>query len=147
MYPRRLFLLLFTTFLASCATDQGGFTGSVAPPAGQAVIYVYRTDLYLSHDPSLAPDVRINNQNIGTLHRGGYFRVVMNSGPAVIALYARENNEDTFWRAMSTAVVNLKLAPNSTHFVEFTLNRNQFTFAAKPADVAQRALPQLRPLN
>jgi hypothetical protein len=73
--------------------------------------------------------------------------VAVNSGPAVIALYARENNEDTFWRAMSTVLVNLQLAPNSTHFVEFTLNRNQFTFAAKPADVAQRALPQLRQLN
>jgi hypothetical protein len=74
MTPRRVFLLQFaTTFLASCATDQGGFTGVIAPPAGQAVIYVYRTDLYLSHDPSLAPDVRINNQNIGALRRADTF--------------------------------------------------------------------------
>jgi hypothetical protein len=43
--------------------------------------------------------------------------------------------------------VSLNLAPNSTHFVEFTLGEVQFSFREATYDVAVRSLPELRQLN
>ena len=143
---RTLFLFLLA-LLSGCATSMVQAPDLIAPSAGKAVIYVYRVDLFNSAE-NLAPNVRINYQNIGALTRRGYFRVEVDPGLAQVALYKFDRGEDiTYWPAEQNAIVNLKLAPDSTHFVELSLNTSTYSFKETSRDAALQALPGMHPLN
>ena len=68
---------------------------------------------------------------------------------ALYRLDKRDNTweDDIYWPARQDAIVNLNLAPNSTHFVEFTLEKMLFSFRETSRDTALRSLPDLLPLN
>jgi hypothetical protein len=143
---RALFLFLLA-LLSGCASSMAQAPDLIAPSAGKAVIYIYRVDLFTSAE-SLAPNVRINYENIGTLTRRGYFRVEVDPGPIQVALYKFDRGEDnTFWPAEKNSIVDLKLAPNSTHFVELSLNASAYSFGEVSRDTALKSLSGMHPLN
>jgi hypothetical protein len=129
---RRAVVVLVATFLASCASNHGRFAGLVAPPDGKAVVYIYRIDRHFGARTEVAPNIRINYESIGTLLRGGYLRVEVVPGPVQVAIFSFEKGDQTYWRSVSSTIVSLNLAPNSTHFVEFTLGEVQFSFREGP---------------
>lgn len=137
MKSLRTFMLLFLTLLSGCASTQA--PDLVAPSAGKAVVYIYRVDL--SADTGrMVPNVRVNNAGIGPLTRRGYFRIEVNPGPAQVALYRLDKGYETFWPAAQDVIVSLELAPNSTHFVELSLNTTTFSFRETSRDTALQAL-------
>jgi len=150
MKLRLVFFLLAFAQLWGCASSTAQFPGLIAPSAGKAAIYIYRVDLYVSA-VRVAPNVRVNAEGIGPLLRYGYFRVEEDPGLTQVALYKNDRGDDrgddTYWRAAQNAIVNLRLAPNSTHFVEFTLDKMLFSFKETSRDKALRSLPDLRLLN
>jgi hypothetical protein len=151
MRSRRAFSLFALVLLSGCASSTAQFPGLIAPSAGKAVVYIYRVDFNVGA-VRVAPHVRVNYENIGPLMRSGYFRVEVDPGPTQVALYRLDKGDtawgdDTFWRAAQDAIVNLKLAPNSTHFIEFTLDRFLFSFRETSRDRALRSLPDLYLLN
>lgn len=148
---KRRYTLLLSAFvlLTGCASNSARFPGLIAPSPGKAVVYIYRVDT-LAGDVRVAPNVRINNASQGPLLIFGYFRVEVAPGPMQVALYRDDKGEwgnDTLWRATQDVVVNLRLAPNSIHFVQFSLDRIIFSFKETPRSTALQALPDLRPLN
>lgn len=146
MRPRRVFILSVFVLLAGCASSATRFTGLVAPSAGKAVVYIYRVDSYVGAARQ-APNVRVNYESIGPLLKYGYFRVEVNPGPTQVALYRLDKEDANYWRAAQDAIVNLKLEPNSTHFVELSLDTMLFSFRETSRAAALRALPDLRLLN
>ena len=146
MRSRCAFFLSAFALLSGCASSTAQFPGLIAPSAGKAVVYIYRVDLYVGY-VSVAPNVRVNYESIGPLMKYGYIRVEVDPGPTQVALYRLDKGDDTYWRAAQDAIVNLKLAPNSTHFVQFTLDKRIFSFRETSRDTALRLLPGLRLLN
>ena len=151
MRSRRAFFFFAFALLLGCASGTAQFPGLIEPNAGKAVVYIYRVDLYAGYDRQ-APQVRVNYESIGPLMRSGYFRVEVDPGPAQVALYRLDKGDnvwgdDTFWRAAQDAIVNLKLAPNSTHFIEFTLDKFLFSFRETSRNRALQSLPNLYLIN
>jgi len=146
MRLHRVFILFAFALLVGCAGSAARFPGLVPPSAGKAVVYIYRVDLYVG-GARIAPNVRVNYESIGPLTKYGYFRVEVDPGPTQVALYKLDKEDDTYWRAAQDAIVNLHLAPNSTHFVEFTLDTRIFYFRETSRDKALQSLPDLRSLD
>jgi hypothetical protein len=146
MKSTRVFFIL-AIVLSGCASTSEPFRGLQAPSADKAVVYIYRVDSYVG-GTRIAPNVRVNNDSLGPLLKYGYFRVEVNPGSAHVALYRLDKREDdTYWRAAQDAVVKLRLAPNSIHFVEFSLDKTLFSFRETSRDKALAVLPELRLLN
>ena len=133
-----VFFLSIFVLLMGCASSTAQFNGLVAPSPGKAVVYIYRVDLYVGA-PRIAPNVRVNYESIGPLLKYSYFRVEADPGPTQVALYRLDKGDDTYWRAAQDAIVNLTLAPNSTHFVEFSLDTRIFSFReTSPVEIVTR---------
>jgi hypothetical protein len=148
MRSRRAFFLSALALLSGCASSTAQFPGLIAPSAGKAVVYIYRVDLVVGA-VRVAPNVRVNYENVGLLMSYGYFRIEVDPGPTQVALYRLDRGDDTdiYWPAAQDAIVNLQLAPNSTHFVMFTLDKRIFSFREISRDTALRSLPDLHLLN
>lgn len=114
-------LLYLLLLLSGCETKSSRIPDLVAPSAGRAVVYVYRID-QSANTGSMVPNVRINNESVGPLTRRGYFRVEVKPGPVHVALYVLDSGYETFWPLTQDLIVSLDATPNSTHFVELTLN-------------------------
>lgn len=140
-----LFLFLLA-LLAGCASEMAKVPTLMAPSAGKAVVYVYRVD-QSAETGSMVPNVRINNESIGPLTRSGYFRVEVNPGSTVVALYVLDTGYETFWPVSQNLIVNLNLVPNSTHFVELTLNAMVVNFRETSRPIALQGLTGMSLLN
>lgn len=134
--------------LCGCVSSSAKFPGLMAPSAGKAALYIYRVDLYVN-PVRIAPNVRVNYENVGVLLKHGYFHVEVDPGPTQVALYRFDKGDDSdiYWPSAHDAVVNLNLAPNSTHFVAFTLDRPFFSFKETSRERALWLLPGLDLLN
>ena len=146
MESLRTFILLFLTLLSGCA-GMAQAPDLIAPRAGKAVVYIYRVDLSPADTDRMVPNVRVNDESIGPLTRRGYFRVEVDPGPAQVALYRLDRGYETFWPAAQDVIVNLELAPNSTHFVELSLSTATFSFRETSRDAALQALSGKFSLN
>jgi hypothetical protein len=146
MESLRTIFFSFLALLSACAGNVIQAPDLIAPSEGNAVVYIYRVDLSINLDRNV-PNVRINNKSIGPLTRRGYFRVEVNPGSAQVALYKIDRGYDTFWPAAQDTIVPLMLAPNSTHFVELSLNMMNYSFKEVSRDTALRALAGTHLLN
>ncbi len=142
----RILFLYFLVLLSGCETDTARVPELVAPSAGKAVVYIYRVD-QSADTGSMVPNVRINNESVGPLTRHGYFRVEVRPGPAHVALYVLDTGYETFWPLTQDLIVNLNVAPNSTHFVELTLNAAIVKFRETSRKTALPELSGLHLLN
>lgn len=142
----RILIIFFLVLLAGCATDTAKAPKLIAPRAGKAVVYVYRVD-QSADTGHLVPNLRINNESIGPLTRRGYFRVEVNPGRTQVALYVLDTGYETFWPLTENLVVILNLAPNSTHFVELTLNTTIVNFRETSRPTALQGLSGMSLLN
>lgn len=141
-----ILFLFFLVLLAGCATNAAKAPNLIAPSAGKAVVYVYRVD-QSAETGSMVPNVRINNESIGPLTRRGYFRVEVNPGSTEVALYVLDTGYETFWPVTQNLIVNLNLTPNSTHFVELTLNASLVNFSETSRHTALQGLSGMFLLN
>jgi hypothetical protein len=73
---------------------QRSFPDLIEPSAGKAVVYIYRVDLIVGA-VSVAPNVRVNYESIGSLMKFGYFRVEVDPGPTLVALYRLDKGDNT----------------------------------------------------
>lgn len=144
MKSSRVFLLFLLALLSGCADSQA--PNLIAPSAGKSVVFIYRIDSVIGAD-ILAPNVRVNDASIGALTRRGYFRVEVNPGPTQVTLYTNDQGSDTFWPVAQNSVVNLKLAPNSTYFVELSLDSMTYHFRETSREKALDALADAFLLN
>lgn len=142
---RNLFLC-FLLFLSGCEVETVRAPDLIAPTAGKAVVYVYRVD-QSSDTGGMVPNVRINNESIGPLTRHGYFRVEVMPGPTHVALYVLDTGYETFWPLTQDLIVNFNVAPNSTHFVELTLNAAIVKLKETPRNTALHGLSGMHLLN
>lgn len=141
-----ILFLFFLALLAGCATETAKAPKLIAPSVGKAVVYVYRVD-QSAETGSMVPNVRINNESIGPLTRSGYFRVEVNPGSTEVALYVLDTGYETFWPVTQNLIVNLRLAPNSTRFVELTLNAMVVNFKETSRPTALQGLSGMSLLN
>lgn len=144
---RRVFLLAAGATLIGCKSEPIRYEGFDLPPAGKALLYVYRNDAYIGNTSRVVPKIRVNKDVVGPLQTGGFFRVALEPGVAEVAIYDFDWDDDQARVRAASAVVNVKASAGTTHFVEFSLDRYTFRFGAKPAAVAERILPTLRRLN
>ncbi len=143
----RSFFFLFLILLSGCAADPAHAPDVVPPSAGKAVIYIYRVDA-TAGTGQLAPNVRVNNRSFGSLLRRGYFRVEVDPGATQVALYSIDRgDENTYWPASQNAIVKLTAVPDSTYFVELSLDTAIFRFTQIPRDKALEAMSGLYSLN
>ena len=142
----RTFFLFALILLSGCASTTPKYPGLVEPSAGKAVVYIYRVDLLAGVD-DIAPNVRINFENIGALTRNGYFRVEANPGSAQLALYKLDIGDNVFWPANKDIIVNLDMEPDNTYFVELSLNTTTISFGTTSREVALEAMPGKNLLN
>jgi hypothetical protein len=147
MFLLRAFAVIAVTLLASCANEQAHFTGLLAPPAGKAVVYVYRTDKYPNTPYRLAPVIRVNRDEIASLLKHQYLRVELEPGEVDVSIFARERTNESFWNARTPVAVKLVLAPGSTRFVELAIDKVYFSFKEVSAERATQELATLHPAN
>jgi hypothetical protein len=143
----RSFFVLFLILLSGCAADPARIPDLSGPSAGKAVIYIYRTDASADTD-AYAPNVRVNNRSIGSLLRRGYFRVEVDPGTTQVALHAVDRgDENTYWPASRSAIVDLAATAGSTYFVELSLNTMIFKFGPATRERALEGMSALYLLN
>ena len=146
MKSLRILFLVFIVLLSGCESAPAKAPALIAPSAGKAVIYVYRVD-QSADTGDMVPNVRINNESIGPLTRHGYFRVEVKPGPTHVALYVLDTGYETFWPLAQDLIVNLNVAPDSTHFVELTLNAAIVNFRETSRNAALQGLSGMHLLN
>ncbi len=144
---RRVFVVAAGAALLGCKSEPIRYEGFDLPPAGKALLYVYRNDAYIGNTSRVVPKIRVNKDVVGPLLTGGFFRVMLEPGAAEVAIHDFDWDDDQTRVRSANAIVNLKVAVGTTHFVEFSLDRYTYRFGAKPAPVAERVLPTLRRLN
>lgn len=142
----RILSIFFLVLLSGCATSTAQAPDLIVPSAGKAVVYVYRVD-QAADTEHMVPNVRINNVSIGPLTRRGYFRVEVNPGSTQVALYVLDTGYETFWPVTQNLIVDLKLAPNSMHFVELSLNSMIVNFRETSRHTAIQRLSGMYLLN
>jgi Protein of unknown function (DUF2846) len=141
-----LFVLL-VVLLSGCADNPARVPDLSGPSPGKAVIYIYRTDVSPDTD-RFAPNVRVNNRSLGSLLRRGYFRIEVDPGDVRVALYPVDpGDENTYWPASRSAIVNLAATANSTWFVELYLNAIVFKFSQTTREKALQGMSALHSLN
>ena len=146
MKSLHILFLYFVVLLSGCDTDTARAPDLMTPNAGKAVIYVYRVD-QSADTGDMVPNVRINNESIGPLTRHGYFRVEVIPGPAHVALYVLDTGYETFWPLSQDLIVNLNVAPDTTHFIELTLNAAIVNLRETPHKAALERLVGMHLLN
>jgi hypothetical protein len=134
------------TLLSGCATTMEQYHGLVAPSAGKAVVYIYRIDLCAGID-EVAPNVRVNYQNIGPLTKRGYFRVEAKPGSTQLAIFKLDIGDGIFWPVDKDIVLNLDVQPNKTYFLELALNTTSISLTETSREIALQSIPGLHPLN
>jgi hypothetical protein len=147
MNRRTILLTIATGLVGACASDNARFTEAVAPPKGRAAVYIYRNDVYIGYTNHIVPNIRVNRDLIGPLTKGGFFRVVVDPGPVEVAIFDFDWSDERGHVRSQNAVVTMQMAGDSTHFVEFALDRFFFRFSEKPASAALALLPELVRLN
>lgn len=144
---RRSFLLGTAGLLLGCVSDAARYDSLEPPPAGRALLYVYRNDRYIGNTSRVVPKIRINRDVVGPLLFGGFLRLTLEPGAVEVAIFDFDWSDDHARVGSASAVVNLTLVADSTHFVEFSLDRIGYRFGPRPANFAARALPGLHLLN
>jgi hypothetical protein len=145
MFLLRTCVVLAITLLTGCANEPPRFTGLIAPPPGKAVVYVYRTDLYVNTPYRLAPVIRVNSREVAPLLKHQYLRVVLEPGQSELYIDSHERTNESYWKARTPASVKLTLPPGSTRFVELVIDKVSFSFREVSGERATQELPKLRP--
>lgn len=116
------YIVLMLLVLAGCAypTKKDAYR-PVAPDKGMAVIYLYRTPTSIHSGNPDVPRFYVNDNLIGKLSIGGYYRILVKPGPVKVT------NKSSFlglplpW---SIGGVEFKAEENKTYFVKYAVDMN-----------------------
>ncbi len=76
--------LVAAALLAGCAAPGPAFSGWETPPAGKAMLYVYRT---LNFQPDMVYTVKIDGAEAGPVHHDGYLALPISPGAHVVQVF------------------------------------------------------------
>ena len=113
----KLSIVLIFIVLSGCAypTKKGPFVAQ-SPEKGMSVIYIYRSQTSVD---SVNPDVPrffVNDNSIGRLSIGGYYRVMVPSGKTMVTYRGSLFGIPFFWNSGKVEIMALE---NQSYFVKF----------------------------
>ena len=110
----RFVLLASFVFLSGCAATGAPFVAPADPPAGEAVVYVYRLNNQAFRN--VYPKVHINGEDRGALKNQGFLLFRLPPGLAEITV----KGDGMIWPKSSVAI-RPSLSANSVHFIRYSI--------------------------
>ncbi len=113
------YLFLFTLLMVGCAYPKRGekYTPT-SPPAGKAVVYVYRTPTSIDSANPDIPRFYINDKQLGKLAIGGYYMAEVDAGDLDIYFKDTLFGLPLPWTELH---VKLKAEPKQKYFIKFSI--------------------------